>query len=134
MLKNIMLDKLMEAAKNEEWDKVDKNTPEAVKDPEIVNWAFERGLDNPNENIRDLAAGILEKAKIPVSKFSAMRPKLHEIMGGDKNPYARYRSAFALAAHNPGFYKPEVIKTLKEAEKDEDVSKIASSYLRKLEN
>jgi len=127
-----MLQKLMKAAQAEDWELVDKTIPKACKDQEIVEWAFERGLENPNKNIRDLAASILEKAKIATDKFQGMREKLHRIMVHDKHPYARYRSAFALAAHGAGNYREDTIATLKKAEKDEDVSSIASSYLKRI--
>ena len=62
-----------------------------------------------------------------------MRGRLDRVMENSPDEYARFRAACALAAHDPGKYREEVIKTLKEAQQDPDVSKIASSYLRRLE-
>ncbi len=129
---NKMLSELMEAAKKENWDLVDKKIPEACKDEDIVKWAFERGLNNPDGNIRDLAASILTEADISSGKFTSMRDKLHKVMSSDSNIYAQYRSAFALANHGPGGYRNEVVQKLRQAEQDGDVSEIAKKYLRKL--
>jgi len=127
-----MLKKLMNAAEKEDWDYVDKKILKAVKNPEVVEWAFERGLENPDKNVRDLAATILEKAKISTDKFGSMRKKLYQVMASDINPYARFRSAFALAEHGAGEYKKEVVATLREAQRDDTVRGLASKYLMKI--
>jgi HEAT repeat protein len=61
-----------------------------------------------------------------------MRDMIAGLLKKDSNPYVRYRAAFTLAAHGPGKYKGDVLKTLKEAENDDDISDISRKYLAKI--
>ena len=131
---DMTLRKIADAAKAEKWDEVDKLIPKLVKNPNYIQWAYERALSSSNPNLKDLGASILEKAVIAEEKFSMMRDKLYYRMIEEKNPYVRYRSAFALAVHGPGRYKGEVVRVLKEALSDEEVSTFAKKYLKKLDD
>jgi len=126
------LTELIEAARKEDWDLVDEKIPELVKDPSVVNWAYDSGIDDEDGNVRDFAASILEKARISKERFDDMRETIYGHMGSDSNKYVRFRSAFALAAHGVGSHRDEVERVLHEAEKDEDTADIARGYLGKI--
>jgi len=129
---DIELRRVADAAKAEKWDEVDKQIPKLIKNPVYVQWAYENALSSSNSNLKDLGASILEKAVIAEEKFALMRDKLYYRMIEEKNPYVRYRSAFALAAHGPGRYKNKVLDVLQEALRDKDVKKFAKKYLKQL--
>ncbi len=122
---------LIGAAKREEWKFVDAHLSEICNSPSNIEWALGPGLDDSDGNVRDLAASLLEKADLQPSAFEQMQLRLHNVMMHDSHPYARYRSAFALAAHGPGPYREDVIRVLGEARTDPDVSKLAEGYLTK---
>ena len=124
---------LVRAAKEENWDYVDSVIPEICNRKESLEWAYNTGIRDEDDNVRDLAVSILEKASIDSSGFDRMRDKIAELMESDPNPYVRYRSAFTLAAHGPGKYRDNVLKVLKEAEQDRDVSEISKNYQSRLE-
>jgi len=122
------MEDIIQAAREENWELVDARIPEVCNDAAIQKQALQL-LNDSNGNVRDLAASIFEKAsKIP----RGSKPILANVMAKDSNPYARYRAAFALAGHNAGTYKPEVIKVLKEARTDETVGEMAEKYLQRL--
>ncbi len=126
------MEELIGAAKREEWDFVDEQIPAAVRFEVNVVWAYRNGLNNSDGNVRDLAASMLVKAKLSPTGMREAKPALLRVMKSDSNPYARYRSAFALAEH--GYATKPVLAVLSEAEKDKDkdVRGEARKYLRKL--
>ncbi len=124
--------RLLEAAKREEWGYVDSRIEEDAKNPEYVKWAYQNGLQDKDGNVRDLAVSILERAEcFPRTNSGSIIERLYELMTTDDNRYVRFRSAFALANHDPGEHRDDVLRTLREAEKDKDVSGIAKGYLAK---
>ncbi|HLD04754.1 MAG TPA: hypothetical protein VJG90_03460 [Candidatus Nanoarchaeia archaeon] len=123
---------LIDAAKRQKWEFVDTHLAEVCNDSSNIEWAVGVGLDDLDGNVRDLAASLLERADIQPSAFEQMRSRLHSVMTRDSHPYARYRSALALAAHGPGSYREEVMRVLGEASTDPDVSDLAKAYLSKL--
>jgi len=129
--KNNMLDKLIKAAKKEDWGYVDRKITTIKNYEPFIRWAFPIGIHDSDGNVRDLGVSLIEKTPIPEDNFELMRPELFKLMRTDPNIYVRFRSAFALAAHGPGRYSKEVIQILKKAEKDKEVSKIAKQYLKK---
>jgi hypothetical protein len=129
--KNNMLDKLIKAAKKEDWAYVDRKISIIKNYEPFIQWAFPTGIRDSDENLRDLGVSLLEKAPLPEERFRLIRPELFKLMRTDSNTYVRFRSAFALAAHGPGIYEKQVVETLKKAEKDKEVSKIAKQYLKK---
>jgi hypothetical protein len=126
------MEDIISAAREEDWNFVDKKIPEVCNSHQNQEWAHQL-LKDSDGHVVDLGASILEKANnIDPKRFSRMRARLKNVMVNNSDIYARYRSAFALAAHDPGRYKEEVIKVLKEATKDKDVSEIAKEYLGRL--
>ena len=123
----MMIDALIEAAKKEDWEEVDKSILDVCNNESIIAWAFRKGLNDGNENVRDLAASILEKTNSILT--GEIKEKLYSSMKKDSNPYVRFRSCFALAAHDPSFRKKDVKAVLQKAKKDPDVSQSAESYL-----
>lgn len=126
--------KLVSDAKSERWDAVDRMLPRIAKNREYAKWAYNEALMSHDKNVRDLGASILEKSVLKESQFALMRDRLYFRMMNDSNPSARFRSAFALAAHGPGKYKGDVVKVLYKALKDKDVKIIARRYVSELED
>jgi hypothetical protein len=127
-----IIGKLVEDAKAENWKAVDEQILEIVKNPIYVKWAYDTALADTNKHVRDLGASILEKAIIDEKQFSEMRDKLYQRMIFDSNMYVRYRSAFALAAHNPRRYTAEVLAVINIAVHDKDIGESAKEYLKRL--
>ncbi len=126
------LKELIEAAEAEKWDYVDESLPKIGGDEYFIRWAYAHGLEAKDKNVRDLAGSILEKATIPESAFSPIRSIIVDAVEKEHHPYAKYRMAFALAAHGVGEYFGKVMPILKEASKDKDVGLIADGYLKQL--
>lgn len=130
MTKNLMgISKLIEAAEKEDWDFIDTEIPKIASDPEVISWAVEAGVKHEDSNVRDLAVSIIEKAGMNPQRFANAEPILYDLMKRDNNPYVKYRSAFALAAHDSTKDRDQVIGMLQEALRDEDTKGIAESYL-----
>lgn len=118
------LNEIKAMAANEDWDGVDTVIGSAANDPSFLVWA-EGGLEDEDGNLRDLAASLFEKTDTPLSP--GVTETLLSHVRHDDNPYASFRSAFAL--YRAGNRSPEVIKKLHEALEDEDVADIAKEYL-----
>lgn len=128
----MMIEKYVKEAKKENWDLIDSDMPKIVKDPDNVRWAYQKALDDTDENVRDLGASILEKGKIPRGQLEKVKQHLFEKMMTDSNPYVRYRCAFALINHSTGEYNSELKKVIAEAKLDPDVADQAQEYEKKL--
>jgi len=124
----MMIDALIEAAKEGNWKEVDEGILKVRNNKLAVDWAFRKGLNDGNGNVRDLAASILEKTSSSLT--GEMKKKLYSHMKTDNNPYVNFRSAFAIAAHDSSFHKEEVKDVLEKAKKDPDVSQFAEFYLK----
>ena len=123
------IDKLIEEAKNENWDLIDQQIPKIANEKDYVEWA-KIGLDNSDGNVRDFATSIF--GKYYNGSIEDIEEKLYHLMKTDENPYVRFRSAFALAYHNSKKDIDKIREVLKEAFLDEDVSEIAKECLEKL--
>jgi len=121
-----MIEKLIEAAKTEDWDFIDGQIPSIANDPEYLRWAIQKGIRDEDGNVRDLAASILEKTETLPSDSVAL---LYDKMKKDSNPYVKFRSAFALAGHGVRDHHDDVVQVLKEAQRDPEVAEIAGRYL-----
>ena len=89
-------------------------------------------MRHSNDNVRDLAASILEKTEVLTP---AMKEKLYYVMKDDSNRFARFRAACAIAAHDSKYHAAEVKAVLVDiAKKDKEVSDIAGGYLKKYPN
>ena len=130
------LEKLIDAAKQEQWIEVDEAIPKICDDPEYINWAYGEGTLDDDGNVRDLAVSILEQAQIAPKVFDGMRERLYNIMMGDDNEFVRYRCAFTFVNHGPGDYKDEVIEVLNEAARhqEQDIADMAKAYLEGLDS
>lgn len=124
------LNELIGAAKKEDWNKVDAILPEVCNDSSFIEWALKNGLKDSDGNIRDLAASILEKTQ-KITKD--MKDRLYQVMKQDSHPYAKFRAAFAIAAHDLQYHPDEVKEVLEIAKKDKDISDIAYRYSEKYE-
>lgn len=124
----MMIDNLIEAVKDENWELVDEEIPKICNNGEFFRWASDPGLEDSDGNIRDFAASILEKTKRILSPD--VKARLYTHMKTDENPYVRFRSAFALINHKPiEQYLADVLKVLREASEDPEVADIAKDYL-----
>lgn len=119
------LKELISAAQTERWDFVDKHIALLADTPEAPVWATSEGLEAADDQVRDLAASILEKSSAPLLEHT--KGKLLQVMAADKNIYAQFRSAFALYAH--GDRSPEVLTKMEEASQDPATAEIAKKYL-----
>lgn len=126
------LEKLIQAAREENWAIVDERIPEICNEKSVIKWAYETGIEDKNEHVRDLAASILEKADLPEERFDGMRGKLYTLMESDDNRDVRFRAACTLAAHGPGDYTREVINILQKAREDPEIAEIANGYIKRL--
>jgi hypothetical protein len=124
----LKLDDLINAAKKEDWGLVDKTIPEICNKKTYVEWAYKKGLKHTDDNVRDLAASILEKTR---TLNPEMKTRLYYVMKDDSNFYAKFRAACALAAHAPEYHAMEVKNVLKKAEEDKGIKDIAKGYLKK---
>lgn len=129
MDEQISLEGLIDAAKAEDWGTVDENLPKMADKPGVISWSSEKGLDDEDENIKDLSVSIWEAASEEMPE--EIGAKLKEMMVNDEGVYVRFRSAFALFKH--GNRNPGVIEKIKEALEDKDVKEIAEGYLSELE-
>lgn len=124
-----MIDLLIQAAKAEKWNLINKIIPEECNKKEVIAWATTKGIEDKDGNVRDLAVSILEKTK---TLDKATKAKLLSLMKNDSNDFVRYRSAFALAGHDPAYRKTEVLRILKEAAKNDEIKGIAQRYLHNI--
>tara|TARA_Y100000310_G_scaffold122529_1_gene121230 strand:- start:2420 stop:2794 length:375 start_codon:yes stop_codon:yes gene_type:complete len=123
----MMIEELIKAAKEENWDLVDSEILEVANDPRFIDWAKEKGLSDDDENVRDLAVSLLEKTNDldePTMRI------LYSLMFKDSNTYVRFRSAFALKKHGYEKHPQEVIAVLRQAAQDIDTKNIAEGYLK----
>lgn len=94
-----------------------------------VGWAGD-GLKDPDGNVRDPAASVLEATSTPPD--TDITQQLWRVMSEDDNPYASFRAGFALFRH--GARNNSVLAKLKAALGDEDVAEIAQGYLDSLDS
>jgi len=129
---NQLVNRLIDAAKAEEWKKVDELfIPELVErnDPYSVAWAVNRGLYDENENVRDAAASLLGKQPIPQDLIEVARLNLFSVAMSDPHVFAKYRAAIALAKIGADVYKDHVREVLLQAVQMEDVREPAQEAL-----
>ena len=119
------LEELIDAAKAEHWDAVDKNIAVLANNEEVIAWALDKGLEDTENNVRDLAASVLEKSSVSLPEST--KAMLLHLVAWDENIYVQFRSAFALYVR--GERSPAVIAKMQEAEQDPGVADIARKYL-----
>ena len=123
------LQELIEAAKAQNWPFVDEHLQNACAAEEVRQWPWlaDTGLDGKNGDLRELAAGILEKTDEEIT--GSRRQLVEHLIANDANHYARFRLAFALAGR--GDRSNLVRTTLEKALDDDAVGGIAGDYLSK---
>jgi hypothetical protein len=140
-----LLENLVAAAKAENWDDVDQvyiPMLAASDDADLIicDWIVSRGLTDRNPHVRDAAASLftsyhLKANKVPQSLVKKAHDRLLFVMQTDRNPYARYRAAFALDEHKLCEGNNEeiflLLHTLREASHDKDVGDMARERLKK---
>ena len=122
------IERLIGLAKAEKWGDIDAEIPKVSRLPEIVKWAYKTGLFESNDQVRDLAASILEKADWSDNQ-RLIHGLVYNTLRQEPYIYAKFRLAFALYAH--GEREPVVVAVVEEAAKDKDtqVKDIALKYL-----
>ena len=122
---NTTLEQLIKAARKEDWSFVDGHINNSHLTGEPINWALSAGLAHEDQNIRDLAATLLDRSDEPFNPTDI--ENLKRIMADDPYHIVRYRVAIAL--YKRGSRNPAVEQMMLEAENDPDVGGLASSYL-----
>ena len=122
----VSLESLVDAAVREDWKFVDEKINEFKFTEAVMGWAIHQGLQNEDQNIRDLAATLLDKSPLPID--SAFKESLKKQMTADSYHIVRFRLAIAL--YKRGDRSPEVTAMMTEAKKDSDVGELAGSYLK----
>ena len=121
---NTTFDELLFCAKQEEWGFVDTHIGEHVGLKETM-WAVDQGLHDPDQNVRDLAATILDESE---GHFGpAIMETLEAQMRADTHHIVRLRLAVALWKH--GRQTDEVRSMMDAALADPDVGSTAHKWL-----
>lgn len=131
----LIVKNLIESAKREDWNTIDETIiPKLVELDNIYSysWALTEGLSHFNEHVRDAAASLLGKQRIPENVVPYARDKLYKVMMNDKNSFARYRAAIAIANIGADKYLHDVRIVLEEASKIDDVKQPALEALQSL--
>lgn len=112
----VLLEEVIEAAKAEKWDVVDKAVNFSVnRDPPVYfMWAVSKGLKSREANLRDLACTIVQKRKnIDPERYSRIKPVLSEIITKFPNGYEALRAACAMVEHGYDGCEEQVVTTLR---------------------
>lgn len=126
---------LEKAALLDKWDLVDKSLRSIASDQsQIYVDAALRQLESRRINIRDLGASVIEsQKKLPQGYGIKVKSALLDSLArnGTRN-YAGFRSACALAVHQPGRYRSDVEPVLRHftSDNEEAVRRIAKKYIR----
>jgi len=122
----ITFERLVEAAKNEDWDFVDGNINESHLTREQVDWVLQKGIYDEDQNVRDLAATILDRSDESLSQEEA--EKVEKVMAEDSYHIVKYRLTIAL--YKRGYKTPIVEKMMSESKEDPDVGGLAKNFLK----
>jgi len=125
MEKKVSFDRLIEAAKNNDWNFVDENINESHLTYEHIVWAIKDGLLNKDLNVRDLAATILDRSGEPLDSEDAK--EIEKIMLRETYHIVIYRLAIAL--YKRGIRNTAIERLMSEAKDDLDVGDLAKSFL-----
>lgn len=119
------VEKLKNLAVKEDWDTIDGLIPSVCNQPAVFGWAYDTGIYEENDHVRDLAASLLEKAKWPTDRAELIKEKVLSRLRVEQASYAKFRLACALFNHD--YHLPEAIEVLENA--PDDVQDIAKNYL-----
>lgn len=136
MSKDNILDELILAAKKGQWNYIDNFLPKLKQLPdteEFIDWACNTtsGFRDNDDNMKELAAKLVEYLPVSDDVYKEIMPVVAGALESESQ-YVAQRAAFALAAHGPGNYRPEVMLVLEKALGDKEVSHIAEGYLEQL--
>lgn len=123
--KIVSLNELIDAAKREDWDFVDGNINESHLSREQIDWALKIGLADTDDNVRDLAATLLDRSDEVLGEEEV--GALEKQMAEDSYHIVRFRIAIAL--YKRGDRNDAVAEIMNEAKNDPDVGELASKYL-----
>jgi hypothetical protein len=122
------LEQLKAAARRGDWAYVDENIGQLGGD-DGHRWAFGTGLDDPNPNIRDLAATLLGMAAFPFT--STETDKLYQKMKTDDSLVVRARCAFAMVIrHDQSDLVLKIIREARDAD-DPELAVVANGYWKR---
>jgi hypothetical protein len=119
---------MIDAAQDGDWSFVDSSLGQFAEDKDFLKWALEKGLRNPNDNIRDLAATFLDVSDLALTSEEAS--VVCEVMAVDQYNIVKYRLAIALRKRglkDPSFLSI-INRLLLEAKNDPDVGELARQY------
>lgn len=124
---NEEINNLIEKAKKEEWEEIDAkiNADNFCDFPQVLEWT-DKGLDDEEEGVRDLAASILELSSGDLS--DKQKEKLEGNMARNEGGFDEFRAACALANH--GGKSADIEKKLEEFVDNPDTKEIAEKYLK----
>jgi hypothetical protein len=123
MNKDETFDSMLEHAKQEDWPFVDARMEEFAKLMKNVTWAMRTGLRDKDQNVRDLAATILDRSDCPILQKNCQ--SLEFQMQGDGYHIVRFRLAIALWKRN---YRPKTVEAMmRNAMSDPDVGEAAKA-------
>jgi hypothetical protein len=99
-----------ERGEDADWEFIDEKLPGALDD-DSFNWVFSQGLDSRNDNIRDLAASLIENWDGPLDNDQVL--KIVSMMQFDTHLPVRFR--LAAGRLKRGDDSHFVVRTLQEA-------------------
>ncbi len=119
---------LAERDEPEDWEVIEEELQfPQYHTPEVITWAAYDGLEeNVSDNLRHLAARILEHTAKLVELGFDQKSRVHQRMLEDRYHIVRFRLAFAL--NNRGDNSADVVRFMLEAMKDPDVGELAIDY------
>ena len=120
--------KLINRAIHEERVEIDDTIPDDIFNTfESQCWAYEQGLKEDNENIRYVAAGVLERSQWPESKKTDILRSLIDAFGKEDATYPKFRIARVLSKY--GNRSPAIREALENG--PEEFQHNALEYLTK---
>jgi hypothetical protein len=123
----VSFDDLLTAAKRGDWEFVDGSLERAHLTPERIRWAIQKGIVDPDPDVRDFAATVLEDSD-PGQAFTEKEQEvLLQRMDEDDYDIVRYRIAIAL--YKRGNRDSGVVGTMHEAALNRYIYKEARALL-----
>ena len=122
---NVSFEELIVAAQRGDWELVDFQIVHAEhQTEERIAWAHNEGLSSSDQNIRDLAATLLDESDAELPQETLDR--LEQLMKSDPHHIVRFRLAIALWKRR---VRSEAVREMMEAAKvDEDVGSEARAW------
>jgi hypothetical protein len=122
----VSFEEIIGAARREEWALVNNYINGSIINNEQINWVLDIGIFDENQNIRNLAATLLDKSDIPLDLVDV--ENLENVMASDPSNIVRYKIAIALYKRG-NKNSSAVEQTMTEARNDPDVGELANYYI-----